>query len=75
MITLDQYGNQYNIVKLKFVGLSTDTKPTTTYNNFAVANGSFFYEIDTGKGYCYDAQNVAWDEIKNGASLYLTMFG
>ena len=34
----------------QFVGLSTDTKPTT-----GVCNGSSFYEMDTGFTSYYDA--------------------
>lgn len=42
--------------------LSTDTKPTT-----GIANGSTLYEMDTGKSYKYDADNVQWREMPSGS--------
>lgn len=36
------------------VGLSTDSKPTD------VANGSKFYEMDTGKSYRFDFVSGTW---------------
>ena len=33
--------------KLKFDGLSTDTKPTGTFNGMKIVNGSSFFEMDT----------------------------
>lgn len=42
----------------EYRGLSTDTKPTTN-----VANGSIFFEIDTGKVFMYDETNTQWREI------------
>jgi len=39
----------------KYIGASTDTKPTT-----GVSVGSEFYEYDTGKTYIYNGS--AWSE-------------
>ena len=47
---------------LTLEGLSTDTKPTGTYNGLIIRNGSIFYEMDTVKIYKYDAENVEWLE-------------
>ena len=41
-----------------YFGLSTDTKPTTT-----VANGSDFYEIDTGEKYYFNGETKAWVQV------------
>jgi hypothetical protein len=38
-------------------GLSTDTKPTD-----CVENAQYFYEMDTGKVFMFDAQNCQWLE-------------
>lgn len=44
-----------NSLMSDYIGLSTDTKPTT-----GVANGSHFYEMDTAKDYYFDAESKAW---------------
>lgn len=43
-------------------GLSTDTKPTS-FGDDAIANGTVFIEIDTGKFFMYDGENQQWKEI------------
>ena len=43
-----------------FFGLSTDTKPTDTYEGQIIENGSTFYEINTGTVYMFDEENQAW---------------
>lgn len=43
-----------------FAGRSIDIKPTD------VENGSRFTEIDTGKKYCFDAENKKWHEMPVG---------
>ena len=53
MITAD-----YTKDQAAFYGLSTDDKPT----GGAVANGSAFLEMDTGKLYFYNASGAAWIE-------------
>lgn len=46
--------------------LSTDTKPTEGINN-----GSSLIEIDTGKGYVFDAENKEWHELSSGGSVVI----
>lgn len=43
-----------------FAGRSIDTKPTD------VENGSRYTEIDTGRKYCFDAENKKWYEMPVG---------
>ena len=50
--------NERNYI-LEYSGLSTDTKPTSLES---IANGSLFFEIDTGKVYAYDAEGDEWIE-------------
>ena len=38
-------------------GLSTDVKPMNE------ANGSTFTEMDTGSGFCFDAENKIWHKV------------
>ena len=62
MITIDETprlktGGTY---EFSFKGLSTDTKPTTSYNNMAIANGSIFLEIDTQSLKFYDEEGAQW---------------
>lgn len=45
-------------IPAKFYGLTTDTKPTDC------ANGSKFFEIDTGKAYRFDEENSQWREFE-----------
>lgn len=52
----------YKTAMFKFFGLSTDTKPTETYNSVAILNGSSFKEINTGKEYLYDEAGKKWEE-------------
>lgn len=42
----------------EFSGRSIDSKPTN------VANGSEYKEIDTGRVYVFDAENIKWIEKK-----------
>lgn len=46
-------------------GLSTDTKPV------GVPNGSSYAEIDTGKGYLFDADGSEWHEIPAGSAVVI----
>lgn len=62
MITIDKtpkqkHGGKY---RFKFFGLSTDTKPTETYDNMAIANGSTFMEMDTKTLSYYDESANDW---------------
>lgn len=43
-----------------FKGLSTDTKPTKSYANMDIANGSTFFEMDTQEVYFYDGGTDSW---------------
>ncbi len=48
------------------VGLSSDTKPTTSYKGILICNGSVYDEIDTGKEYLYDEAGGEWHEQPEG---------
>lgn len=56
------YGRVYNDVRC----LSTDQKPTEH-----VKNGSALVEIDTGKGYLFDAASSARREVPQGSSVVI----
>lgn len=49
-----------NTVKYELTGLSTDPKPTVTYDGKKIANGSTFLEMDTKDVKFYDAAANAW---------------
>jgi len=51
------YGSAFNDIRC----LSTDTKPT-----YGIKNGSLCTEIDTGKCYLFDAENLEWHEYSGG---------
>ena len=55
MITND-IGYQ-NAIKVNLNGLSTDEKPTGTYEGRKIANGSTFFEMDTQNVKFYNAAN------------------
>lgn len=55
MITAQRNASHEGFVD--YVGLSTDTKPTT-----GVMNSTVFYEMDTKKKYMFDAENQIWRE-------------
>ena len=46
--------------ELSFKGLSTDTKPTVTYDDLKITNGSSFFEMDTQEVYFYDEATESW---------------
>lgn len=56
------YGKVYNDVRC----MSTDQKPTE-----GIKNGSTLVEMDTGKGYLFDAASSAWREIPQGSSVVI----
>lgn len=56
------YGEVFNDVRC----LSTDTKPTE-----GVKNGSTLIEMDTGKGYLFDADGGTWRQIPQGSSVVI----
>lgn len=45
---------------LSFKGLSTDTKPTVSYDSLTIKNGSTFFEMDTQEVYFYDGDSDTW---------------
>lgn len=49
-------------VEMAFKGLSTDTKPTVSYNFQKIVNGSSFFEIDTQNLVFYDGETDSWLE-------------
>lgn len=55
---------------LHFVGLSTDTKPTSEWKDSFIANGSKFLVIG-GSTYTYDEENSTWveDQISGGGGV------
>lgn len=61
--TLRKYGAKYNVAFCTFCGLSTDTKPTVSFEGVGIANGSEYIEMDTDTKYLYDAGNQQWKEV------------
>lgn len=55
-------------VLFTFMGLSSDTKPTGSYESQLIYNGSAFYEMNTGKNYLYDSTGATWHEQAGGGS-------
>lgn len=45
---------------LSFMGLSTDSKPTQTYNGLKIKNGSTFFEMDTQQVFFYNGASDSW---------------
>ena len=71
MVTLIKYGalsggEKYNVNQMWIDGLSTDSKPTTTVEGMPIPNGSVYTEVDTGKTYMFDKENVVWYEVSLG---------
>ncbi len=52
---------------MTLAGLSSDEKPTGTYNGTVIANGSSYIEINTGKTYLYDEESRLWSAQAGGA--------
>lgn len=46
--------------ELSFKGLSTDTKPTGTFEGLKITNGSSFFEMDTQQVFFYDGDSEDW---------------
>lgn len=55
-------GKKYNEARFDFFCLSTDTKPTESYNDVKILNGSSAKEIDTGDEYLYDETGKTWHQ-------------
>lgn len=49
-----------NHYRLRFHGLSTDTKPVGTYDNMIIGNGSSFLELDKKNVSFYDGAGKTW---------------
>jgi len=60
MITMNDYAGSINTFTMTLYGLSTDEKPTKTYNGNEIGNGSMFIEMDTSNTYMYDKQSDEW---------------
>ena len=60
------YGEVYNDVRC----LSTDEKPTEN-----IKNGSSLIEMDTGKKFLFDADNVRWIEVAGGSTAIISANG
>ena len=60
MITYDVEKQIGQLAKLSFQGLSTDTKPTETYDGYTLMNGSSFFELDNQEVYFYDGDSKTW---------------
>lgn len=58
MVTINRLGGQSINKNIEFYGLSTDEKPIEH-----IINGSILREIDTGKTYMFDAENMIWCEV------------
>lgn len=60
MITAER-GSGTNVKsEFSFKGLSTDTKPTVTWEDTQIANGSSFMEMDTKSLKFYDEATDSW---------------
>ena len=46
--------------ELDLNGLSTDTKPTVSFEGLKLTNGSTFFEMDTQNVYFYDQDVEDW---------------
>lgn len=46
--------------RFDLVGMAADEKPTGSYQNRRIQNGSSFLEMDTGTVYCYNAEEDSW---------------
>lgn len=46
--------------KFEFMGLSTDTKPTETYEGTEIMNGSSFFEMNNQSVKFYDETSKNW---------------
>jgi len=60
MITAERGSGTNVSSEFSFKGLSTDTKPTGTFQDTKIGNGSSFLEIDTKNLSFYDEENETW---------------
>lgn len=57
MITYEATAYDKDHVTFKFKGLSTDTKPTGTFNGKGISGESTFFEKDTQQVFFYDTDD------------------
>lgn len=62
MVTAKYNASGGDKCEMSFKGLSTDTKPTVSYNGLGIENGSSFFEIDTQNLVFYDGRTDSWLE-------------
>lgn len=60
MVTGFRTEGNNDISTFSFKGLSTDTKPTDTWDETEIKNGSSFFEMDTQEVYFYDGDSKTW---------------
>lgn len=60
MITAEKSYGTNNTAAFAFMGLSTDNKPTETYQGVKIQNGSTFFEMNTQKLSFYDGDSDTW---------------
>ena len=59
-IVIVDYSTNPVKAELSLKGLSTDSKPTGTYLQYAIGNGSSFFEIDTQSLKFYNETSETW---------------
>ena len=55
--------SRYPTEPREFYGKSGEVKPTEFFKGLPVTNGSFFFEIDTGNVFVYDADSYSWNAV------------
>ena len=60
MVTATRTEGNNELSSFSFKGLSTDTKPTVSWNNTRINNGSTFFEMDNQVMYFYDGATNTW---------------
>lgn len=63
MVSLTELKGYGSNTVLELVGLAADTKPTSTFKDCKISNGSKFLEMDTKKTYLFDEENTEWKEF------------
>ena len=60
MITYDGMARDAQSKTFAFKGLSSDTKPTGSYDGYVIENGSSFMELDTKTLFYYNEGAQTW---------------
>ena len=60
MITVSDSTFKGDTSTISLIGLSGDDKPTGTFNDRKIGNGSTFFEMDTLTVKFYDAESDTW---------------